>query len=81
MFFKLIYNKWYLINLYVVYFFYNMIMIIECRILICNFYFQYFVMRDDELYQMFVVGVDIFDIFVDIFCVVIYGVFNIFYCK
>lgn len=30
---------------------------------------------------MFVVGVDIFDIFVDIFSVVIYGVFNIFYCK
>lgn len=81
MFFKLIYNKWYLINLYVVYFFYNMIMIIESRILICNFFFQYFVMRDDELYQMFVVGVDIFDIFVDIICVVIYWVFYIFYCK
>lgn len=79
--FKSIYNKWHLINPYVVYFLYNMTTTIECRTLTRNPLFQYLATRDDELHQTFVVGADTFDTLVDTLRVVIHGVLNISYCK
>lgn len=79
--FKSIYNKWHLINPYVVYFLYNMTTTIECRTLTRNPLFQYLATRDDELHQTFVVGADTFDTLVDTLRVVIHGVLNISHCK
>lgn len=79
--FKSIYNKWHLINPYVVYFLYNMTTTIVSRTLTRNPLFQYLATRDDELHQTFVVGADTFDTLVDTPRVVIHWVFYISYCK